>query len=911
MSDIKKAIDELASEITNPVERAAFLATIKEETGFKAKDENLNYSSKSLKRLRDKGTLSKLRGMSDKDIDNLVSQGPEAIANRIYGGRLGNAPNEGYKFRGRGLFQITGKNNYSKISKELFPDAPNTLIDNPELINSPENIKKVAKSYWSKISSKVDFNQENAMDKVTDIVNPKTHTRDRRNQYFQEYMQEQPQNNMGDLSPMQDTQGAEMAKEIEQPEEEFELVSSPEEEEFELVSEPDFYAGTEEPSMMESFARGAATGASFGKAEELIAGTEAGTTVLKAKLQSYFDTMMKQDDMPATSLSEAYDKALNEQNEAFKEAARANPVSYLAGDIAGSFASTVATMGFGSWIKGGQALNAGSKAFLHSMNGFAHGVGRSEEDTISGVLGEGAQGAALGLAGEIFAASKGVQAASKATDNLGKVRAGAFVKYLGAKFDTVDDNLSKVGKDAISFAERMVNKTIKVKGPAGEIIEQPLILSNMSRKDMLKRVNMEADVQGSMMGDILAEADSALDISFSGSHLKNELMEDFILPMKNSNIPEHKAVAARLERYVEDMTEHVVEKTKSIDPKTGNFFYNSKTAPAEFRLKDLHEIKSFLQKQARKYRGRSADSVEEMVYQQKDAMGTRLGEIIEEAIGFGGDISGKPFLEKYSAARTAYGDLAETSKILQNTIQQDSGKQFFQKIFNDRLASYATVAGGVAATAGIPYGSTILAAGALKGIANSKVVNGVLAKSANTLAQAIEANPEKLAGIASKLVTASTLSANDFVDTFMEASAEATFLATPLARDPMEVVRRSSSVLSLVKGFDRNVAKDLEKAINMTDLDSINNIMAEIASKVPAGYIEEGVGFGGKAYTESDIAAVNTYLQNIKNTRKRMMLTTDFNKNGLVPGEMLAPKEEPSNVFVHDKAKKDFRKKEY
>lgn len=718
-------------------------------------------------------------------------------------------------------------------------------------------------------------------------------------------------NSLGDLNPMQDTQGAEMANQIEQPEEEFELVDSPKEEEFELVSEPDFYAGTEEPSMMESFARGAATGASFGKAEELIAGTEAGTTVLKAKLQSYFDTMMKQDDMPATSLSEAYDKALNEQNEAFKEAARANPVSYLAGDIAGSFASTVATMGLGSWIKGGQALNAGSKAFLHSMNGFAHGVGRSEEDTISGVLGEGAQGAALGLAGEIFAASKGVQTASKVTDNLGKVRAGAFVKYLGAKFDTVEDNLSKVGKDAISFAERMVNKTIKIKGPAGEIIEQPLILSNMSRKDMLKRINMEADVQGSLMGDILAEADSALDITFSGSHLKNELMEDFILPMKNSNIPEHKAVAARLERYVEDMTEHVVEKTKSIDPKTGNFFYNSKTAPAEFRLKDLHEIKSFLQKQARKYRGRSADSVEEMVYQQKDAMGTRLGEIIEESIGFGGDISGKPFLEKYNIARTAYGDLAETSKILQNTIQQDSGKQFFQKIFNDRLASYATVAGGVAATAGVPYGSTILAAGALKGIANSKVVNGVLAKSANTLAQAIEANPEKLSSIASKLVTASTLSANDFVDTFMEASAEATFLTTPLARDPMEVIRRSSSVLSLVKGFDRNIAKNLEKAINMTDLDSINNIMAEVAAKVPAGYIEEGVGFGGKAYTESDIAAVTTYLQNIKNTRKRMMLTTDFNKNGLVPGEMLAPKEEPSNLIIHNKAKKDFRKKDY
>lgn len=204
MSDVKAAIDELSSQIKNPVEKAAFLATIKEETGFKAKDENLNYSVDKLIQMRDlwvdtkntnnKQGFSRLEGMSDEQIENMVAEGPEAIGNKIYGGRLGNASNEGYKYRGRGLFQITGKHNYKKISKELFPEDPDKLVDNPDLINEPEIIKRAAEAYWTKIKNKVDFEntpQEEVMDKVTNIINPGTETRDRRKKYFGEFYQQE------------------------------------------------------------------------------------------------------------------------------------------------------------------------------------------------------------------------------------------------------------------------------------------------------------------------------------------------------------------------------------------------------------------------------------------------------------------------------------------------------------------------------------------------------------------------------------------------------------------------------------------------------------------------------------------------------------------------------------------------
>lgn len=722
--------------------------------------------------------------------------------------------------------------------------------------------------------------------------------------------------------PQQDTQGAEMA---DMNDDDFEIVqNTPQMSQQEDFNEADYEVVQEdlpkEPGMLESAGRGFAQGVSFGFADEALAATEAGNTIIKAKLASYFDNEMRQDNVPAATFAQARAKAENDQRKAFEEAARVNPVSYLAGDIAGTLASTAATMGLGSYFAGGRALGFAGKSFLGSMNGFANGLGRSEEDTIEGMATDAAMGAAMGVAGEVAGAGIG-KLATPIVNKLKGISSGSFIKFLGAKYDTVETNLQKVGKETVDWAERMVNTKVPVKtgrqilGANGqmidEVVEESLIMPNMSRKDMLKRVNAEADRQGAAMSNLLQEVDESIGFSQSGSYLKNELYENFVAPLKESSVPEQRAVASKLERYIEDLTEDVIEHTKSIDPKTGNAFYNKKTTSREFNLKQLHEVKSFLQKQSRKYRGKAASSIEEEVFKQKDMIGSRIGEIIDEAIGYGSQLDESPFMQKYTAARTAYGDLRETSAALFRSINEDSGKQWFQKIFNDRLAGYATVGGALGATAGIPYGPGLLAVGALKGIANSKVVNGTLAKSASTLAKAIETNPDALSGIASRLVSASMLSSNDFMDTFLEATSEISFIDSPLKRDPMEVVRRAPAVLQLVKGIDNTKGDQLEMAINKRDMESINKLMSEVASGIPSGYIEEGVGFGGKAYTETDTVAVQNYLSSIKNTRKRMQLTTEFNKNGIVPIEMMQPEQEPANIFIHEKAKKNFRDKKY
>lgn len=109
-----------------PLRLAHFLAQCSHESGnFKAVSENLNYSSKGLL-----GTFGKY---FDASTAGLYEKKPEKIANRVYANRMGNgdeASGEGYKFRGRGYIQLTGKQNYQKFTTFIGEDC----IVNPDLV---------------------------------------------------------------------------------------------------------------------------------------------------------------------------------------------------------------------------------------------------------------------------------------------------------------------------------------------------------------------------------------------------------------------------------------------------------------------------------------------------------------------------------------------------------------------------------------------------------------------------------------------------------------------------------------------------------------------------------------------------------------------------------------------------------
>jgi len=112
--------------ITNPLRLAHFLAQCGHESGgFRAVSENLNYSAKGLV-----GTFPKYFNATTAA---QYERKPEMIASKVYGSRMGNgdeASKEGYKFRGRGYIQLTGKSNYTNFAKFIGEDT----IVNPDLV---------------------------------------------------------------------------------------------------------------------------------------------------------------------------------------------------------------------------------------------------------------------------------------------------------------------------------------------------------------------------------------------------------------------------------------------------------------------------------------------------------------------------------------------------------------------------------------------------------------------------------------------------------------------------------------------------------------------------------------------------------------------------------------------------------
>jgi putative chitinase len=109
--------------LNTPLRLAHFLAQCGHESGgFKVVNENLNYSAKGLNGIFKKYFPTEAAAKA-------YERKPELIASKVYGGRMGNGPEatkEGYKFRGRGYIQLTGKDNYTAFGKAINEDLTAT-----------------------------------------------------------------------------------------------------------------------------------------------------------------------------------------------------------------------------------------------------------------------------------------------------------------------------------------------------------------------------------------------------------------------------------------------------------------------------------------------------------------------------------------------------------------------------------------------------------------------------------------------------------------------------------------------------------------------------------------------------------------------------------------------------------------
>jgi putative chitinase len=149
-------------QVNTTLRIAHFLAQAEHESGLKPIAENLNYSAK--------GLSTTFRRYFPTPQDTLrYERKPQLIANKVYANRMGNGSEdtgEGWKYRGRGFFQITGKNNYLVLSKDVRIDC----FNNPDLLLEEPNALISALWYWNKHKLN-DLADKDDLDAISDIIN--------------------------------------------------------------------------------------------------------------------------------------------------------------------------------------------------------------------------------------------------------------------------------------------------------------------------------------------------------------------------------------------------------------------------------------------------------------------------------------------------------------------------------------------------------------------------------------------------------------------------------------------------------------------------------------------------------------------------------------------------------------------
>jgi putative chitinase len=128
-------------DISTPKRQACFIGQCMHESmGFKVTVENLNYSAASLMRIWPSR-------FPDMDTAEKYEHNPTKIASKVYLGRMGNTtPEEAGMYIGRGLIQLTGKDNYKAVSDALGVD----LLSNPQLVEQPRYAALTAGWFWNK-----------------------------------------------------------------------------------------------------------------------------------------------------------------------------------------------------------------------------------------------------------------------------------------------------------------------------------------------------------------------------------------------------------------------------------------------------------------------------------------------------------------------------------------------------------------------------------------------------------------------------------------------------------------------------------------------------------------------------------------------------------------------------------------
>jgi hypothetical protein len=646
----------------------------------------------------------------------------------------------------------------------------------------------------------------------------------------------------------------------------------------------------EEMSATDAGLIGAREGATFGLYDEGAAAISTADQVIEDAAGAY----MKQglsgvvDALP--NITETYNDHLEKERRVIDKARKEHPASFLAGDIAGSIASSSVTLGLGKLVHAGRALKTTSGLIsTHAALGFAHGVGRSEDETIAGTVKEGLEASVFGAAGEVVGPVAGVLR-GKAGEALQDVSSAAFLQYLGVPAHKLKDNLKSVGKPVKDWSSRMLGMT--------DIEGKPLIKSTATREELLGSIVDKGRMEGKTMGKVLSKVDNNLDVSVDAESIYDDILDTVIDPLRDTIDPDDIKIADKLEKNIKA----VLFKAPDVDPKTG-MEKGIRQANENLNLTKLHEFNSRIYKDAKTVR-KSGDTLVVRKQQAKEKIASRLKDHIDSTIEGVDDLEGSELLTEWRRSKESFGDLREAEKAIEASIKKNDGGGFIQEMMGDSIFKYTSAAGILTSMAGLPVGEIALATAALRAVAKSPLVNGWTANSAGRMSKALTENPQKYNHIAARLVSSVGIPTDAFMDNLQLSAAEIELMENPLQRTTEEVIKRKDAILTVVDNRDKEMASSLRDAIDRQDKAAIAGIMSTLA--MDSDKIQKGIGFDGMAVTEQDQQEVGSWINRIKNPRKRMKLKSQFNKDFMIPEEMMMGEEgqAPDKFFQFNKARK-------
>ena len=523
-----------------------------------------------------------------------------------------------------------------------------------------------------------------------------------------------------------------------------------------------------------------------------------------------------------------YKMNLQEMNEDIERASQDNPWAATGGDIVGSLSTLPA-----SGLKGAMAVGALS------------GLSRSEERTLASAATGAVSGAVFHGIGVL-----GGKALKKGLNSMRELASGTTKEAVGGVSRTaikgINRHLKMTSQTADEFSESLFKQRVKM--PDGE---EALFKIGQEFEETLEKVGMAKSQVWKQMDEVLSKVDDvAIDPEVIHSRVRRVVVDPLLKSDSSSKQALGNKILGMLDNDLLKASKQTIEESAEKGLKT----ITDKAYSKPWSLRRIHTLKKDIADEVYQ----TAKSLDEGVLKantQKRAVITELNKLIDDSILGSADDAA---LKSWKSVKKDYGNLAIAEETLEKHLESQ-GHGILGNI-KDLFAVRGIVVGGLSASLGIG-GMPALAIGAgLNRLTTSGAMPATMAVGMRRLANVITENPT--GEVARRLITASSLPMLEFRKELAGQLGEIQLKDSPLKRDTESVIQKKESIQAILDASEPDLAIAFASAVESENPEAIGAIMAQLSNDPRFHpFVEEGLGWNGKVYSEEDKAILEEQLK--------------------------------------------------